>query len=334
MSKVDGVPLSSLWNTMEDQLRDVVLRQVVDIILELSSQRFDMIGVLLKRDGIGKNAWYIEPMAGESMDDLIAHRAVSTTTHTNGIEYWTDFMNCNLQDISHNNFGITGKEFPYSRAWFMRSLVPSLYDMLLDAIDFPLLHGDFHSQNIMVTDVESNPRITAGNFPLRSLHPLSRSIPSSLSIIRCGMITTPCIQGTFETRLHLTKSCTKRSSKETQMVVNHFHMHLRIASPFIYSSKHSNPILHAKLFDQLFELIYGDDEDDFSVYYYRALMRKGILKKETQRFEDEAAVWREASDTLAELNISRDLSKSAFKALMLKYHNRFAVGGKVRVVGC
>jgi hypothetical protein len=88
-------------------------------------------------------------------------------------------------------------------------------------------------------------------------------------------------------------------------------------------------MLHAKLFDQLFELIGGDDEDDFSVYYYRALMRKGILKKEIRRVENEAAVWR-ASDTLAELNIGRDLSKSAFKALMLKYHDQFAVGGKVR----
>jgi len=62
---VNGVPLSSLWNTMEDQLRDVVLRQVVNIILELAFQRFDMIGAPLRRDGIGKNAWSIEPMAGE-----------------------------------------------------------------------------------------------------------------------------------------------------------------------------------------------------------------------------------------------------------------------------
>jgi len=75
MSKIDSLPLSFLWNPMEDQLRDAVLRQVVNIILELASQRFDMIGVLLKRDGIGKNAWYIQPMAGEIMNDLIAPRA-------------------------------------------------------------------------------------------------------------------------------------------------------------------------------------------------------------------------------------------------------------------
>jgi len=45
MSKVDGVPLSSLGSTMEDQLRDVLLRQAADI-LEPAYQRFDMIGVL------------------------------------------------------------------------------------------------------------------------------------------------------------------------------------------------------------------------------------------------------------------------------------------------
>jgi hypothetical protein len=334
MSKVNGVPLSSLWNTMEDQLRDIVLRQVVDIILELASQRFDMIGVLLRRDGIGKNAWYIEPMAGESIDDSIPHRAVSTTTHTNGVEYWTNLMNSNLRDISDNNFGVTGKEFSYSQAWFMCSLVPSLYDTSLDAISFPLLHGDFHSQNIMVTDVESNPRVTAvidwefsatvatstfAQYPLFIVdHPLwDDNHPLHPRNIRD--------QASFDKFMHEAER--KRNPDGGQPLSRVFANCIAVYS---FEQALSNPILHAKLFDQLFGLTYGDDEDNFSVYYYRALMRKGVLRKETQQFENETAVWREAFDTLAELNLTRDLSKSAFKTLILEYRDRFAVGGKVR----
>ena len=40
-------PLSSIWDDMEDSKREIVLRQVVDILLELASQRFDKIGMLL-----------------------------------------------------------------------------------------------------------------------------------------------------------------------------------------------------------------------------------------------------------------------------------------------
>jgi len=65
-------------------------------------------------------------------------------------------MNSNLQDISDNNFGIAGKEFSYSGAWFILPLRHVARCHRLST-----LHGDFHSQNIMVTDVKSNPRVTA-----------------------------------------------------------------------------------------------------------------------------------------------------------------------------
>lgn len=59
----DGGPLSSVWdNDMEDGKRDVVLRQVVDIFLELASQRFDKILFQRESDsGIDstQQGWYI-----------------------------------------------------------------------------------------------------------------------------------------------------------------------------------------------------------------------------------------------------------------------------------
>ena len=37
--------LSSIWDDVEDSKRETVLRQVVDILLELASQRFDKFGM-------------------------------------------------------------------------------------------------------------------------------------------------------------------------------------------------------------------------------------------------------------------------------------------------
>jgi aminoglycoside phosphotransferase (APT) family kinase protein len=63
MTKVDGVALSSIWDDMEDSKREIVLRQVVDILLELASQRFDKIGMLFQQENHtdSKNAWCIIP---------------------------------------------------------------------------------------------------------------------------------------------------------------------------------------------------------------------------------------------------------------------------------
>ncbi|KAF8161982.1 hypothetical protein BJ912DRAFT_1099020 [Pholiota molesta] len=64
MSKVEGVPLSSVWDDMDDDKRRIILRQVIDILLELWPHRFDKKGALFKRTGCdgneGKDAWYIE----------------------------------------------------------------------------------------------------------------------------------------------------------------------------------------------------------------------------------------------------------------------------------
>ena len=47
MTKVDGMALSSIWDDMKDSKREIVQRQVVIILLELASHRFDKIGMLL-----------------------------------------------------------------------------------------------------------------------------------------------------------------------------------------------------------------------------------------------------------------------------------------------
>ena len=64
MTKVDGVPLCSLWQNMENRQRHSVLQQVIEILLELSSHKFDRIGSLFCRrnDGTAEQSWSIEPL--------------------------------------------------------------------------------------------------------------------------------------------------------------------------------------------------------------------------------------------------------------------------------
>lgn len=84
-----------------------------------------------------------------------------TTSYAHGADYWLAFANANLHEICNKDFDSDVKAYFYAQAWFMRSLIPSLFDPSVDAYDCPLSPGDFHSHNIMITDVDSNPRITA-----------------------------------------------------------------------------------------------------------------------------------------------------------------------------
>jgi len=63
VTKVDGVALSSIWDDMEDAKREIVLRQVVDILLELASQHVNKVGMLFQHQSHidSKNAWYVMP---------------------------------------------------------------------------------------------------------------------------------------------------------------------------------------------------------------------------------------------------------------------------------
>jgi hypothetical protein len=106
---------------------------------------------------MGKKAWHIEPMSFANGDgSMIAHRVLSSKTCTSSTDYWIAVANANIDIELNSNFGRGPKASGYAQAWFMRSLIPALYNPSLDAAGFPLSPGDFHSQNIVVTDVESS----------------------------------------------------------------------------------------------------------------------------------------------------------------------------------
>jgi hypothetical protein len=162
MAKVGGVPLSSMWNHMEDAKREIVLRVVVDILLELASHRFDKIGTIFQRenDDATKQERYVAPMVSSPHDTSVSN-AISSRTFTTAVDYWLAYANTNLESIRDTHFGQYGKTYDYGHAWFMRSIIPSLYDPSLDAAGFPICPADFHSQNIMIVDGDTSPRIAA-----------------------------------------------------------------------------------------------------------------------------------------------------------------------------
>ena len=117
----------------------IVLRQVVDILPELASQRFDEVGMLFQRESHSdpKNAWYIMPYTGPP-DDTTVHSQFKT--FTSAIDYWLAYANTQLKTIYDTRFGDKTKIY-HGHTWFLRSLIPALYDPSLDIAGFPLCPG-------------------------------------------------------------------------------------------------------------------------------------------------------------------------------------------------
>ncbi|KAF8880612.1 hypothetical protein CPB85DRAFT_1420852 [Mucidula mucida] len=142
----EGVALVEIWDDLSDERRDVILRQVVEMIVDMYSQRFDKIGTLSREEASGE--WVIRAAPAQGK------------TYSSGTAYWIDYATQRLSTILEKDRS-RGAIYEYAHVWWMRSLIPSFYDDSLDVDGFPLMHDDFHSQNIFVVDADSDdPRIS------------------------------------------------------------------------------------------------------------------------------------------------------------------------------
>ncbi|KAF8880615.1 hypothetical protein CPB85DRAFT_1567500 [Mucidula mucida] len=142
-TKAEGIALVEIWHDLSDDRRDVILRQVVKIIVEMSSQRFDKIGSLSREGG----EWVIQAAPAQGK------------TYSSGTGYWIAYATRRMATIFEEEG--CNAIYEYAHAWWMRSLIPAFYDDSLDVDGFPLMHGDFHSQNIFIVDADSDaPRIS------------------------------------------------------------------------------------------------------------------------------------------------------------------------------
>ena len=339
MSKVEGVTLVSVWNDMDDDKRRIILRQVIDILLELWSHRFDKKGVLFKKagGGKGKDSWYVESgsvlrvpvpdgSAGSGYD-------LVTTSYAHGADYWLAFANANLRDICNENFGSDTKAYSYAQAWFMRSLIPSLFDPSVDAHGCPLSPGDFHSQNIMITDVDTNPRITAvidwdysgpdfaADFATYPLFIVDHPAWNEDNPLRKRNIQD---QNTFdEIILEAERNRNPVGGLPLSSLISNSYGVYLFQQAIYYSYTYS------VTYPQLFKHVFGDD-DEISADYYYAMMEEGILRKDRERFDKENEVWLEARKVLGDDVVGRDLKTAEFKSLVSKHLDKFDNGGSVK----
>jgi aminoglycoside phosphotransferase (APT) family kinase protein len=334
MAKVDGVPLSSIWDDMEDTKREIVLRMVVDILLELASHRFDKIGTIFQResDDATKQEWYVAPTVG-SPRDTSASNSVSSRTFTSAVDYWLTYANANLESIRDTNFGKNTKIYQYGHAWFMRSIIPALYDPSLDATGFPICPEDFHSQNIMIVNGDKSPRISAViDWEFSGPGATSSFAQYPLFIVDHPMWEDDNPLRERNVRDQATFNVLMREAEMKEDPMGDLPLSRTFANcqgVYLFEQAIQFPYMFPAIYPQLWAYVYGE-ECDFSANYYGALMENGILRKEAGQFEKETEVWKEAFKTLGDELVSRSMSREEFRTVVRKHGERFLEGGLVR----
>ena len=342
MTKVDGVALSSVWDDMEDSKREIVLRQIVDILLELASQRFDKIGMLFQQeshtDSDSKNAWYIMPYIGPTTTASV-HSSLLSKTFTSVSDYWLARTNTKLNTTYNTWFGHENKIYEYGITWFLRSIIPALYDPSLDISGFPICPGDFHSQNIMIVDADtSSPRISGvidwefsctrgtSSFSQYPFFIIDHPIWDDDHPLRARNVRD---QATF---ISLMREAERKKDPSTSDLPLS-HAFAKCHGVYLFEQCIESEIMFSELYPQLFAYIYGEEEDskdaDFSTEYYMAL-ENGILKKEGQQFRAETEVWKEVLNVLGSELVSRFMSRIEFRNVVENHVDRFPKGGLVR----
>ncbi|KAJ1560524.1 hypothetical protein HK096_008311 [Nowakowskiella sp. JEL0078] len=338
MSKVDGSPLSSSWNDMDDEKREIVLQQVVDMLLELSTQRFDKIGALFKRQENGKDTWYLKPESVICPPEVPEGSDPAGSLYTSGTDYRIKKSKTKLEKIRENNFGSPSKAYTYTQAWFMQSLIPSLYDNSLDTKGFPLIAGDFHSQNIMVEDADTKPKIVAVlDWEFSATIPTSSFAKYPFFIVDHPLWDVdhplkPRNVRDQETFLRLFREAECRKDDGELKLAS---LYENCMGVYLFEQVQSFDFLFPKLFEYIFgnggrdgDSEDDEDEQEFSTEYNWALMEHGILKRQTQQFEFEAEVWKEAFEFLGSV-IPRGLSRTEFLAVVSINKSKFETNGKV-----
>jgi aminoglycoside phosphotransferase (APT) family kinase protein len=341
MSKAEGVPLFTLWDDMEDERRTVLLKQVVDILLELSLHRFDKIGSLVEVQipGIASSGssshdgWVIAEKVPMEAGEEDIERVLSSRVWTNAIEYWVAYANARLARVDEECFG-EPKNFHYAHYWLIRSLIPALYDTFLDEAGFPLLPHDFHTQNIMVkNDVKGQPCITAlidwefsctvptssfAQYPIFIMdHPFLDDDDPHRQRNVLDRETFDKLFRQAEARVYPNSRSTLTDAFASSKGV--YLLEQLIQCPYFYS----------ELFPQLMEHVYGQESLGALIVYLSTLLETGLLKEFNAKYEEEGEVRDAVAEVLGDLPTSQ-LDRKSFVTLAREHIDEFPEGGTVR----
>ena len=323
--RVEGVPLSSVWEVMKDNDRQAILAQVADIVLELWKNRFDKPGALFQRQeasGEGRDDWYVESEAIFADTSALAFRyGLFSTSYASAASYWLDYANAFLDDLENTLFGHPDRAFAYAQRWIIRSLIPALFDTKLDSCEFPFFHGDLSAQNIIVTNLEGSPQIAA-------VIGWDCSGPSfSSTFAQCP----PFILGRDQTIF------LALISERENVLADGLSLAQLISSSrgvYLFQNIMRNPEVYDDFYPQLFAQFFGraldhEEDSEFETEFLWALMQKGSLKKQTERFSRDIIALEEARSVLGEAAIPIHMSASMFRALVESRIDYFSPDGAV-----
>ncbi|KAJ3125884.1 hypothetical protein HK098_008135 [Nowakowskiella sp. JEL0407] len=336
MTKLEGTQLSSVWDDMVDWKREIVLRQVVDILLELSTLRFEKIGALFKKSDNGKATWYLKP---ESLinppEESGASNDLNDRLYSSATDYWIAKLKSELKKISEDSFGSSTKAYAYTQAWFRQSIIPSLYDNSLDYDGFPLMPGDFHSQNILIENKDTDPKIVGViDWEFSATTPTSSFAQYPFFIVDHPLWEDdhPLKERNIrdqETFVELMRESEQRKYGEAKLA----NLYENCTGVYLFEQVRSFDFLFPRLFGYIFGDTSADNDgesdsdEDFSTEYNWALMEHGILKRKTQQFNFETEVWNEAFEILGDE--VEGVSTKEFLDVVMKHKSEFAEDGKV-----
>ncbi|KAF8520306.1 hypothetical protein JB92DRAFT_3141497 [Gautieria morchelliformis] len=338
MSKAEGVPLSTLWDDMEDEKRNILLQQVVDIFIELSLHRFDKIGSLVEVEVPGKTGsshegWAIaEKVPVETEDDI--EPVLSSRVWTNAADYWIAYANARIARVDEECFGNPSKNYHYAQYWLIRSLIPALYDTSLDEAGFPLVPYDFHTQNIMVKEVEGQPCITA----LIDWE-FSCTLPtSSFAQYPIFIMDHPAWDDddprrqrnvldreTFEKLFRQVEARVYPSSRST--LTDTFASSKGV---YLFEQMIQYPEFYSEFYPQFLEHVFGQNSDWILVEYLSALLETGLLKEFNAKYEEEHEVREAVADVLGDDMPDNRLERKNFVTLIRDRIVEFPEDGTVR----
>ncbi|KAG8946599.1 hypothetical protein FRC03_001333 [Tulasnella sp. 419] len=334
MSKVDGVPLTELWDDMDDRRRHAVLVQVAEIYVELFSHRFEHIGSLFMRDENGQPTWYIDRMV--IMPDPEAHSTITSgvlsKTFRSAFDFWTEFANGRLRASRATAFGLDNRKYEYMHMWILRSLIPSLFDTTLDTTGFPLCPGDFHTQNIMIVDGDTNPRIS-GVIDWE----WSRTLPtSSVAQYPLFIVDNPHWEPDDpmrernvrdqETFIKVMREAESRFSPGGDFPITRaFQSSYGV---YLFEQVVQYPILYNTLFPKVVDYIYGEDasESNFFLSSVTNALFEGVLAEVSDLFDQETEVFEEAVKVLGKEKIRKWMDKAEFEQVIRDHSSEFPSG--------
>ncbi|KAF8910906.1 hypothetical protein CPB84DRAFT_1812458 [Gymnopilus junonius] len=244
-----------------------------------------------------------------------SRRRLVTTAYANAANYWLAYTNAYLQDICDADFGGDPgfKIYEYFQMWFMRSIIPALYDPSMDA------------HNIMITDIDTaTPQISAvidwemscaefssvyAYYPLFIVNHPFRNVDESLRKRNVQD------QATFNELL----AEAEHSRKPPDGVPGLSSIGSHGYPTYLFYQIVYDPDMSTALYPLIFAYIYSDDEE-FSLDYYSAW----------ERFEKESKIWLEACQVLGEGVVGSKIKTSEFKDLVVKHLDSFDEEGNVR----